>query len=151
MGIQDGGIRALSSYSMSPEERKNKNLDFIGSFQIMDNEFRIIILEGISHKGMKELEEATRILQPNTDTFKILRNSAIKFKDRIYLDFGLDMKKVRLRENLREFLMKPDIYNRVKLPENICMTFIKFNEIRRSVSLRMIMSRDLFPVADFII
>lgn len=62
MGIQDGGIRALSSYSMSPEERKNKNLDFIGSFQIMDNEFRIIILEGISHKGMKELEEATRIL-----------------------------------------------------------------------------------------
>lgn len=32
----------------------------------MDNEFRIFVLEGISSKGMKDLEEATRILEPNT-------------------------------------------------------------------------------------
>jgi len=71
---------------------------------------------------MKELEEATRILEPNTyykliwrETFKILRNSEILFKDRIYCDFGLDIKKVRLRDNLRQFLMKPDIYNRIKV------------------------------------
>jgi len=73
---------------------------------------------------MKDLEEATRILEPNTETFKILRNTNILFKDRIYCDFGLDIKKVRLRENLREFLMKPDIYNRIKLPETICTCFI---------------------------
>jgi len=37
------------------------------------------------------------------------------FKERLYQDFGLEIKKVRLRETLREFLMKPDIYNRVKV------------------------------------
>lgn len=37
------------------------------------------------------------------------------FKERIYCEFGLDIKKVRLREKLREFLMKPDIYNRNKV------------------------------------
>lgn len=47
MNIQDGGLRALSSYALSAEERKNKQLDFIGGFEIMDNDFRIFILEGI--------------------------------------------------------------------------------------------------------
>jgi hypothetical protein len=36
-------------------------LDYIGGFEIMDNEFRIFVLEGIKNKGMKELEEKTKI------------------------------------------------------------------------------------------
>ena len=32
------------------------------------------------------------------EKFKILRNTSITFKDRLYQDFGLDIKKVRLRE-----------------------------------------------------
>ncbi len=31
----------------------------------MDDDFRIFIFEGISSKGMKALEESTRILEPN--------------------------------------------------------------------------------------
>ena len=61
MNIQDGGIRALSSYVLSIDEKNNKNLDYIGGFEIMDNEFRIFVLEGIKNKGMKELEEKTKI------------------------------------------------------------------------------------------
>lgn len=55
MNIVDGGLRALSSYALSQEERKNKFLDFIGGFEIMDSEFRIFFLEGISHLGIREL------------------------------------------------------------------------------------------------
>jgi hypothetical protein len=32
----------------------------------MDDEFRVFILEGLSAKGMKKLEELTKILEPNT-------------------------------------------------------------------------------------
>jgi len=32
----------------------------------MDNEFRIFVLEGVSTKGMRELEDSTKILEPNT-------------------------------------------------------------------------------------
>ena len=32
----------------------------------MDNEFRVFVLEGIQNKGMKELEEKTKIIEPNT-------------------------------------------------------------------------------------
>ena len=58
-------MRALSSYVLSAAEKKNKQLDFIGGFEIMDNDFRIFVLEGIGHLGMKQLEERTRIKEPN--------------------------------------------------------------------------------------
>ena len=31
----------------------------------MDDEFRIFVLEGISHLGMNELENSTKIIDPN--------------------------------------------------------------------------------------
>ena len=37
------------------------------------------------------------------------------FKDRIYMNFGLEIKKIKLRENLKDFLIKPDLYNRIKV------------------------------------
>ena len=48
---------ALSSYVLSKEERNNKHLDYVGGIEIIDDEFRIIILEGIHNKSMKYLEE----------------------------------------------------------------------------------------------
>ena len=33
----------------------------------------------------------------------------------MYQDFGLEIKKVRIRDNLKDFLMKPDLYNRIKV------------------------------------
>ena len=53
MDIHGGGLRALSSYVLSAAEKKNKQLYFIGGFEIMDNDFRIFVLEGIGHLGMK--------------------------------------------------------------------------------------------------
>lgn len=66
MNIHEGGVRALSTYSLSESEKANKNLDFIGGFEIMDDEFRLFVLEGIKSSGMKQLEEKTRIIEPNT-------------------------------------------------------------------------------------
>lgn len=66
MNIHDGGLRALSSYVLSNNERKNKNLNFIGGFEIMDNDFRVFVLEGISHLGIRDLEAKTTIKDPNT-------------------------------------------------------------------------------------
>ncbi len=51
----------MQTYVLSQSERENKNLDFIGGLEIMDDDFRIFIFEGISKKGIKALEESTRI------------------------------------------------------------------------------------------
>ena len=38
--------------------------------------------------------------RPNDKKFKILYNTEVKFKDRIYLDFNGTIKKIRLRGSL---------------------------------------------------
>jgi hypothetical protein len=45
---------------------KDRNLDVITGFEILDKEFRIYILEGLVHKGMSELQENCEREAPNT-------------------------------------------------------------------------------------
>ena len=40
------------------------------------------------------------------------------------MNFGLEIKKIKLRENLKDFLIKPDLYNRIKV---IFVIFIIIN------------------------
>ncbi len=56
MNIPEGALRQLQTYVLSQQERDNKSLNFIGGFQIMDDDFRIVVLEGLSERGLKELE-----------------------------------------------------------------------------------------------
>lgn len=54
LNIKEGGVRALDTYALSEEEKKNRKLDYISGFEIIDNEFRMFILEGLSEKGIKK-------------------------------------------------------------------------------------------------
>lgn len=53
LNIKEGGVRALTTYALNEEEKNNKKLDFISGFEIIDNESRVFIIEGLSDKGMK--------------------------------------------------------------------------------------------------
>ena len=52
MGITIGGVRSLSTHVFTEQELQNKELDFIGGFEIIDCEYRMYCLEGVSYKGM---------------------------------------------------------------------------------------------------
>jgi len=69
---------------------------------LIDNEYRMFIIEGKSDGVMKELAEKVPITDPNTDTFKIFRNLDVRFRERLYADFNLEIKRIRLRENLKK-------------------------------------------------
>lgn len=75
--IQEGGIRAITTKALNQEEKKNREFDYIGGFQIIDGEFRLFVLEGLSKGAMKELEEKIVIEEENTANFKILRNREV--------------------------------------------------------------------------
>ena len=49
-----GGVRTLNTHIFTEEELGNKELDFIGGFEIIDNEWRMYCLEGVSATGMKK-------------------------------------------------------------------------------------------------
>lgn len=48
MNLEDQGLRSLTTYQFNEEEKKNRLLNFIGGFEIIDNEFRLFVVEGIS-------------------------------------------------------------------------------------------------------
>ena len=89
MNIQIGGARALNTYVFSEEELRDRELDFIGGFEIIDNQFRMYCVEGISAKGMARLEELVPREAPNSAEFNYLKNREILFKERLYASFNL--------------------------------------------------------------
>lgn len=95
-GLEDGNPLFITTKALSEEEKKNKDLDIITGLEFIDNEYRTFILEGLSDKAMKRLEEEFPKDQPNSKDIKIFKNSELKFKSRLYIDFNIDVKKVRI-------------------------------------------------------
>ena len=69
--------------------------------------------------------------KPNDKKTKFLFNPQVRFKSRMYLDFNVSIKKIRLRENLSRIMGNPDIYMRSKVPEEIYDTLQKLAEIHK--------------------
>jgi len=90
----------ITTKALSPEEKNNRELDIITGIEFIDHEYRTFILEGLADKGMKKLEEEFPKDIPNNKNFKIMKNSEIKFKDRLYVDCNIDVKKVNSEQNL---------------------------------------------------
>lgn len=75
-------------------------MDYISGFEILDDSFRLFMFEGLKDGAMKRLEEMVPRDQPNTEVRKILKNNTIIFEDRLYQDFNMEIKRIRLRDSL---------------------------------------------------
>lgn len=102
-GLDLPNVRYLSTKEFNEEERKNRKLDFMGGFCLMDSETRMYILEGLGGegRGMHEFYNDNLRDRPNDRKYTLLYNPDIRFKNRIYLDFNATIKKIKLREPLR--------------------------------------------------
>lgn len=78
----------------------------------------------------------------------MLYNPNVKFKNRIYLDFNVAIKKIRLRDTLTQIMGKSDIYLRSKVPEDMYDTLQKFAEMRKQDRMTLVHDFNLFPVTE---
>lgn len=51
LGLGVENVRYLNTKEFSEEEKKNRRLDIIGGFELMDSEMRIYVLEGLGGQG----------------------------------------------------------------------------------------------------
>lgn len=93
-------MRALTNKALTEAEKNDRTLDFLSGFEIIDNNFRFFLFEGLSNGAMQKLEEMIPKDRPNTDIRKILKNKDILFEDRLYTDFNMEIKRIRLRDSL---------------------------------------------------
>lgn len=85
---------------MDESEKSSRTLDYLSGFEVLDNDIRVVVLEGLSAGAMKLLGDKMIREAPNTEVLKILKNPDVLFKERMYTDFNVDIKRIRLRENL---------------------------------------------------
>lgn len=119
--LQLENSRYLNTKEFSEEEKKNRKLDFIGGFELMDSEMRIYIFEGLGGegRGMDLFYNYNLRQRPNDKKFKLLYNPDVRFKYRMYTDFNVAIKKIKLRETITKIMGSPDVYLRSKVPEDI--------------------------------
>ena len=146
-GLNLENSRYLNTKELSEEERAARDLDFLGGFEIMDSEFRMFIIEGLGGRarGMDQFYRANERTRPNDKKFKMLYNPQVRFKSRMYLDFNVSIKKIRLRDALTKIMGAPDVYLRSKVPEDMYDTLQKFAEIRKLDRASLVRDFNLFP------
>ena len=101
----------MNTKELTEDEKKNRRLDFLGGFEMIDAEMRMFVLEGLGGQfhGMDRFYRANERDRPSDQKFTMLYNPHVRFKNRLYQDFNCQIKKIRLRESLTKIVAVADI------------------------------------------
>ena len=139
---------SVRSYQLTPEQAAaadNGELDIITGFQVVDDAFRLVVMEGLGASAMKELRARMPREAANHPRCKIFTNPGLRFKKRLYTPFHVDLKIIHLRESLPAIVRSPEIYNRVKVSEDCFEALHCLSEIRSANRLKELMTARVFP------
>jgi hypothetical protein len=145
---------SLRSHQLSAEEKQGAvdgSLDVITGFTIIDDAFRLVVIEGLGAGGMKTLHKRVRRKERNGSRFRVLADPTITFKERWFTAFDLDLKRIRLRDELPRICESPDIYNRAKVPLEVFEALHRLFRMRSSMRLRHLLDNNLFPTAKMLL
>ncbi|CAG9313544.1 unnamed protein product [Blepharisma stoltei] len=148
LGLEPISRSSLASRTLRPDEINDPYFDLITGFVIIDMDCRLYVLEGLGGGCIDKMAEELARTQANTDTLKYLMNSEVKFDERLYINFGPDLKRIKLRENLAKTLLNPDIYIKSKVSEELMDTLNKIMNIRRCDRLKFVRDFHLCPALE---
>ena len=141
---------SLRSHQMTEEERQaanNGDLDVVTGFTVIDDAYRLIVVEGIGSRGMRTLHRRVERKVQNGPRCRVLADPTVTFTERLYAAFDLDLKRIRLRDQLPKICESPDIYNRAKVPLEVFEALHRLFRVRTSMRLRHVRDNQLFPTA----
>ncbi|RLN46983.1 hypothetical protein BBJ28_00010045 [Nothophytophthora sp. Chile5] len=145
----------IRSYQLSESEKldcDNGVMDVITGTQIIDSQFRMVILEGLAGKGMKAMHEQLQRKSPNDPQgYRVFANGTLLFARRLYTAFEIDLKRIKLRYPLPALMTIPDIYMRAKVSENCHQALAKLADLRQVQRLAEVKRLDLFPTAQMLL
>lgn len=142
--------RYLNTKELSEEEQRDRSLDFLGGFELIDKEMRMYVFEGLGGEGsaMHHMYKANERQHTNDGRFKMIYNPDIKFKNRLYQEFDCAIKKIKLRDTLSYLIGESDIYLRSKVPQDMYEILQQFAEIRKQDRQNLVTEFNLYPSAE---
>ncbi|KAL4140863.1 hypothetical protein PRNP1_015143 [Phytophthora ramorum] len=145
----------IRSYQMTEAEKMDCEcgaLDVITGTQIIDSQFRMIILEGLADNGMEYLHEQLQRKGLNDPQgYRMFCNDELRFTRRLYTIFEIDLKRIKLRYPLPLLMTTPDIYMRAKVSENCHQALTRLTDMRQVQRLVEVKHLDLFPTAQMLL
>ena len=137
--------KTLNGVELTKEQAQDSTIDVITGVQVIDSNFRIFVLEGLKDKGILRLLKENPRISRNTKEFKMLYNPEITFAERLYGEkYHVNIKKIKLRETLRQLILKVDTYLEPKY-QLTAFALMRLNEIAKAGRMKKLRDLVLFP------
>ncbi|XP_055985269.1 uncharacterized protein CFAP92 [Sorex fumeus] len=133
--------------------KDRQDLDVITGFHLLDGQCHLLILEGLSCQGLKRLWENYQSRIPFVEhrpcpPYKVLYNSQLLFRHRLYGDLDSVVYHVHLCQPLEELMRRPELYLRDTVPKPVFQALTRIYDIcNQNTRLREVVTRDLLPSA----
>ncbi|KAF0690447.1 Aste57867_18179 [Aphanomyces stellatus] len=139
----------LRSYQLTPAQKdacENGSLNLITGFQVIDTHFRMIVMEGLAASGMLTVAAMVPRTAANSKSgFRMFANVDLRFPERLYTAFDVDLKRIKLRDPLPDIGKRPELYMRSKVSENCFQALNRLSDVRKADRLLELKDLDLFP------
>lgn len=145
------GMNSASAWESYKESRR-EDLDLITGLQLVDGETRLFAFEGLpaTTEPLNAMGRLCALLErraPNSATAFTLMNTAITFPARLYNTFEMPTKLIKLRAPLPQLLLRPDVYEYLRVAEGCRDALLCLGCLLKSPTLRHAFKSAAFPQA----
>ncbi|XP_058422613.1 uncharacterized protein FLJ43738-like [Diceros bicornis minor] len=143
----------LSGFKMWVKIQEREDLDVLTGFHLLDGKIHLLVLEGLADQGLKCLWERheSQISELDHGKCKVLYNSQLLFRHRLYADLETILYRVHLSETLSWLMKQPSLYIHDAVPWDAFQALSRIHWIcYYSTSLREVITGDLLPSSDMI-
>lgn len=145
MELDIGQARAIATVKLDDEQKK-LDLDILTGFIVMDRRARIIVVECL--RDGKALSRLLEVLpEENTNKLKVLFNPELGFSKRLYADFNLVLKQVKLRQSLDALTQRPDLCLPSKCDVAVSHGLNQLMDMKRAERIHVLKLMNSFPSA----
>lgn len=146
VGLDAGGGRSLATQKLTAEQKEDRTLDILTGFIVMDRSMRVIVIEGLRHGSLPSIVEEVGRPQKNSRKWKVLYHPDIGFSSRLYADFDLSLKQIKLRQSSIDFLMhRPELYDHSRCEQETTNALQGLLELRRAERIHSLKELNAFP------
>lgn len=152
LGVAKAANDAIGMNSASKweeyKEAAREDLDLITGMQLVDGETRLFFFEGLAATDDNAMGRLGKILErqvPNSSTAFTLMNTQITFPERLYNTFEMPMKLIKIRAPLPALLIRPDIYQYLRVSEGCRDALLCLGSLLGSQTLRLAFKATAFP------
>ncbi|XP_059017863.1 uncharacterized protein CFAP92 [Mustela lutreola] len=137
-----------SAFKMRVKIQERQDLDVLTGFHLLDGKLHLLILEGLADQGLKQLWDShqSRITRAEPGKHKVLYNSALRFRHRLYADLETVLYQVHLFKPLSQLMKHSALYVRNSVLQKAFQALTRIYSIcHHSTKLREVITRGLLP------